>query len=155
MSSYPDEWSEIAVRVRREADYRCVRCGHPDPPGNPKRGRRPCDEKCRHPGAEPGERPEKQRILTVHHLDGDKSNCRWWNLPALCQVCHLTIQGKVAMEQTYTEPHSEWFWPYVAGYYAFAIGGEDLTREEVEARLPELLSLGQPWLREHYRKVAA
>ena len=37
--------------------------------------------------------------------------------------------------------HSDWFKPYVAGYYAFAYLGEDLTRAEVEARLDELLAL--------------
>lgn len=80
------------------------------------------------------------RVLTVHHLTGDKADCRWWNLAALCQRCHLTIQGKVKMERGYLLEHSEWMKPYVAGYYATA-AGEDLTREETEARLPELLAL--------------
>ena len=86
------------------------------------------------------------RILTVHHLDGVKANCRWWNLAALCQRCHLTIQGKVKMGQAYLYEHSEWFRPYVAGYYALTVLGEDLTRAEVDERLPELLAAGQPWL---------
>jgi hypothetical protein len=81
------------------------------------------------------------RILTVHHLDGNKGNCRWWNLAALCQRCHLQIQGKVQMARVYPWPHSEWFKPYVAGYYAWTYLGEDLTREEAEARMDELLAL--------------
>lgn len=122
------------------------------------------------------------RILTVHHLDGDKANCRWWNLAALCQRCHLEIQAKVVMERVYPFPHSEWFKPYVAGYYAFVylcqhcglpeespvhsepaqepgvvmettgVGptflpghvfepGRELTREQVEGRMDELLAL--------------
>lgn len=81
------------------------------------------------------------RILTVHHLDGDKANVRWWNLAALCQVCHLHIQNKVVMERVYPYPHSEWFRPYVAGYYAHVYLGLDLSREEVEARMDELLAL--------------
>ena len=81
------------------------------------------------------------RILTVHHLDGDKANCRWWNLAALCQRCHLEIQGRVQMARVWPWEHSDWFKPYVAGYYAFAYLGEDLTRAEVEARLDELLAL--------------
>jgi hypothetical protein len=81
------------------------------------------------------------RILTVHHLDGNKANCRWWNLAALCQRCHLTIQGRVRMERVYPWPHSDWFKPYVAGYYAFAYLGEDLDRPSVDARLDELLAL--------------
>ena len=31
------------------------------------------------------------RILTVHHLDGVKANCRWWNLAALCATAALTV----------------------------------------------------------------
>jgi hypothetical protein len=81
------------------------------------------------------------RILTVHHLNGDKYDCRWWNLAALCQRCHLTIQGKVQMARVWPWEHSEWFKPYVAGYYAWAYLGEELSREEVEARLDELLAL--------------
>lgn len=81
------------------------------------------------------------RILTVHHLDGNKANCRWWNLAALCQRCHLTIQGRVRMERVWPWPHTEWFRPYAAGFYAFAYLGEEVTREEAEARMDELLSL--------------
>ena len=83
----------------------------------------------------------RYRILTVHHLDGDKRNCRWWNLAALCQRCHLTIQGKVVMDHRWLHEHSDWFKPYVAGYYAHCYLGEDLTRAECEARLDELLAL--------------
>jgi hypothetical protein len=81
------------------------------------------------------------RILTVHHLNGVKTDLRWWNLAALCQRCHLTVQGRVVMARVWPWEHSTWFKPYVAGYYAHAYLGEDLTREEVEARLDELLNL--------------
>lgn len=81
------------------------------------------------------------RVLTVHHLTGDKRDCRWWNLCVLDQRCHLQIQGRVKMDQTYPFEHSEWFKPYAAGYYAATYLGEDLTREETEARLDDLLAL--------------
>ncbi len=81
------------------------------------------------------------RILTVHHLDMVKANCRWWNLAALCQRCHLQIQGNVQMARVWPWEHSEWFRPYVAGYYAHAYLGQDLDRTEVEDRLDELLAL--------------
>jgi 5-methylcytosine-specific restriction endonuclease McrA len=81
------------------------------------------------------------RILTVHHLDMVKANCRWWNLAALCQRCHLTIQGKVQMARVWPWEHTDWFKPYVAGYYAYTYLGEDLTREQTVARLEELLAL--------------
>lgn len=80
------------------------------------------------------------RILTTHHLDGDKSNDAWWNLLPLCQVCHLQIQAKVDPEQPYFLEHSAWFKPYVAGFYAKKYEGLDLTREQVMARLDELLA---------------
>lgn len=124
MSDYPPDWPDIAQRVKDEAGWRCVRCDAPHS-------------------------REGWRILTVHHLDGDKANCRWWNLAALCQRCHLYVQGRVKMEQTYLGEHSEWFRPYVAGYYAATVLGEpDLTRAQVEARMDELIAAGQPWLAE-------
>ena len=102
----------------------------------------PCDDECLHL------RDGKQRVLTVHHLDGDKSNCRWWNLAALCQADHLKIQAQVIMAQTYQLPHTDWFKPYVAGFYAFTLMGEDLSREAVMDRLDELLLVGQPHMGE-------
>jgi hypothetical protein len=150
--------------VREQAGHRCVRCGHPYRKGEHGNGEwSPCDEKCRHPGPVrwqathlglgvwtyydgPDETiatyvEAQWRILTVHHLNGIKHDCRWWNLASLCQRCHLTIQGKVWMERVYDRPHSEWFKPYAAGWYAFRYLGEELTREETMARLDELLDL--------------
>lgn len=130
----------------------------------------PCDDRCVHGGdvrhwfAPPGmelqplsafvsplpagelvkkhERVEAQwRILTVHHLNGIKADCRWWNLVSLCQRCHLTIQGKVYMERPWLKEHSDWFKPYVAGFYAWQYKGWELSPSEVEDRLDELLDL--------------
>jgi hypothetical protein len=81
------------------------------------------------------------RVLTVHHLDGDKRNCRWWNLAALCQRCHLTDAGQGRHGPPLAPRAQPWFRPYVAGYYAHAYLGEDLTREQAEARMDELLAL--------------
>lgn len=81
------------------------------------------------------------RILTVHHLDSDKANCRWWNLVALCQRCHLVMQRKVVMGTPYHYEHSEWFKPYAAAFYAFKYLGEDLDRPTVMGRQDELLAL--------------
>lgn len=130
----------------------------------------PCDEKCRHHGplafidahgavaiianddmpsrnaqaiaqGKPIGRVVAQwRILTVHHLDGNKSNCVWWNLLALCQRCHLEIQGRVNPDQPWMLEHSDWFKPYVAGFYAKKYEGRDVTRDEAMARLDELLA---------------
>jgi hypothetical protein len=167
---YPPEWhASIKHAVREAAGNRCVRCLHPYAKGAGEWSQ--CDERCTHlgpyrvtyrsgatagvdgPGTasagmalalDPGvvEAVDAHwRILTVHHLNGDKHDCRWWNLAALCQRCHLQIQGKVQMARVWPWEHSDWFKPYVAGYYAWAYLGEELSREEVEGRLDELLAL--------------
>ena len=93
MNTYPMDWSIIANRVKTKAEWRCERCqvSHGPPP----------------------------RVLTVHHLDGDKSNCADWNLAALCQRCHLKIQGRVKMQQLFMLdilPVSGWFKPHYEGF---------------------------------------
>ena len=116
-SDYPADWAEISLRVKRAADWRCVRCGHPH------------DYVSGH-------------VLTVHHLDLSPKNCAWWNLAALCQRCHLHIQAKVIMERVWMFEHSAWFRPYVAGYYAHQYGlCED--REWCEENADQLIALGQ------------
>jgi hypothetical protein len=159
--------------VRDLSGHRCVRCLHPYRAGESGNGEwSPCDERCDHAGpfrgwsagspcwhdeyANPNSARHyivdkgyqrldaRWRILTVHHLTGEKADCRWWNLAALCQRCHLQIQGRVHMEQVYPYEHSEWFKPYAAGYYALTYLGEELSREETVDRLDELLELESP-----------
>jgi len=156
--------------IREQAGHRCVRCGHPYTAGNPRNSRRgewsPCDELCTH--GDPARdvlNPFKSlgagtttgglireshgsrtidaqwRILTVHHLNGIKHDCTWGNLAALCQRCHLSVQTRVVMGRPYNRPHSDWFKPYAAFHYARVYLGEELSREEVVARLDELLDL--------------
>ncbi len=114
---YPPDWPEIAEKVKEEAGWMCVRCEHPHDPAS-------------------------GHTLTVHHLDINPANCAWWNIPALCQKCHLHIQGKVVMERTWLLPHSNWFKPYVAGFYAHMQGMPE-DRDYVEAHLEELLVIGK------------
>ncbi|MGE4163890.1 MAG: HNH endonuclease signature motif containing protein [Vicinamibacterales bacterium] len=133
--AYAPDQPAIHDRVRAEAGHRCIRCGHP---AEGIKARRPCEPRCTH--LDDG----KPRVLTVHHLDGNKSNNVWWNLLALCQVCHLTIQAKVIPDRPYLWEHTPWFRPYVAGYYA-ACAGFALTRAEIEAQLEYWLNVGQPW----------
>lgn len=168
---YCAEWHQtIKHLVREQADNRCVRCHHPY---QKRGGEwTPCDEQCEHSGPcrliyndldgnpvdvehELGRHGPglaiscgktvlaQWRILTVHHANGIKLDCRWWNLLPLCQRCHLSIQGRVKLDRPWMLDHSEWFKPYVAGFYA-SQRGEELTREETMARLEELLSRRQP-----------
>lgn len=119
-----------------------------------------CDDGCRHGGPviywtarggwEQYDGPDETiavevyaiwRVLTVHHLNGVKHDCRWWNLTSLCQRCHLTIQGKVHLTRPWRREHSDWFKPYVAGFYAWHFLGEEISRDEAMSRLDELLAL--------------
>lgn len=112
---YPADWDEIGDRVRAEADGKCVRCGHEHEPAT-------------------------GYALTVHHFDGNKANCEWWNLMALCQRCHLTVQGRVNPEIHYFLEHSEWAKPYIAGFYAKKYECRLITRAEATERMDELLA---------------
>jgi len=88
---YPLTWTKsFRDDFRSRKGNKCERCGH------------------KHD-------PENGYALTIHHLDNDKSNCSEWNLAALCQRCHLQIQGKVNMFQEYALDHSEWFKPHIEG----------------------------------------
>ena len=94
MNNYPENWLDIAQKLKEKWKWCCERCGH------------------RH-------EPETGYCLTVHHLDGDKSNVEEWNLAVLCQRCHLAIQARVKMNQMFFEeflPVSEWFKPHYDGY---------------------------------------
>lgn len=90
--AYPDEWADLANLVKDEAGRCCVRCGAPHD-------------------------PSKGRTLTVHHFDGDKANSARWNLMALCQACHLSVQARVDPPQGLMTIRSvsTWALPYVAG----------------------------------------
>lgn len=94
MNEYPANWAEIARDLKDRQDWKCERCGQ--------------DHNF-----------ETGYVLTVHHLDGNKANCKDWNLAVLCQRCHLKIQGRVKMDQNFFEailPVSEWFKPHLEGY---------------------------------------
>lgn len=113
IGEYPDNWSDIALATKEAAGWRCERCGHVHD-------------------------TESGYVLTVHHLDINPANCEWWNIPALCQRCHLTIQSKVTMEQPWMFEHTDWFKPFVAGYYAHLMG-EDTSRERCTTKADDII----------------
>jgi len=110
---YADNGKEVRRAAREAAGNKCIRCSSPSVKG---------------------------RILTVHHFDGDKSNDHWWNLMALCQVCHLQVQSKVDPQVPWFFEHSEWAKPYVAGFYAHKYEGRMIDRKEAMERMAELLA---------------
>jgi 5-methylcytosine-specific restriction endonuclease McrA len=67
---YPEDWPDIAHRVKEAADWMCQECGHEHDPAN-------------------------GYVLTVHHIDGDPQNNAEDNLIALCQRCHLRKHGRM------------------------------------------------------------
>lgn len=89
---YAPDWKAIAKAVKDDAGWKCVRCSHPHDPG-------------------------RGRCLTVHHFDGDKANNARWNLMALCQACHLSVQARVDPRIPIMFDPSPWAIPYVAGVF--------------------------------------
>lgn len=80
---YPSYWPIMSKQVKALVGWCCERCG------------------IRNNEDEPD-----GTMLTVHHLDGNKWNCEWWNLTALCQRCHLRVQSIVI----FREPYYRWNW---------------------------------------------
>jgi len=71
---YPDNWEEIATRIKEKAGWRC--------------------EVCKAPHGSP------PNVLTVDHLDFNPANCADENLMALCQRCHLKRQALCPIPRT-------------------------------------------------------
>ena len=111
-NDYNDDGKAKRKAARESVGNKCIRCGSPSVPG---------------------------KILTTHHFDGDKANDEWWNLLPLCQVCHLSIQGRVDPNIPYFLEHSDWLKPYIAGFYAWKYEGRTITRHEAIERMDELL----------------
>lgn len=73
-NQYPAEWPALAKTIKDLAGWQCEHCGHPH---NVATG----------------------HVLTVHHINGLKHDCRYSNLVALCQRCHLHIQHRYRPDQ--------------------------------------------------------
>ena len=115
MNTYNADGKEKRRQAREVAGNQCIRCGHLNDPAN-------------------------HYVLTTHHFNGDKSNDSWWNLLALCQRCHLSVQNRVTPDVPFFLEHSQWLKPYVAGFYAWKYEGRQISRREALERLSELLA---------------
>ena len=74
-SKYPQNWKEIALKVKEAAGWKC----------------QPCGKQCYFPG-EPVE--DTRYVLTVAHVNHVESDCRLENLVAACSVCHLKYDAE-------------------------------------------------------------
>ena len=88
---YPDNWPEIAERIKGKAGWKCERCAHPHD-------------------------PENGYCLTVHHLTGEKWRSEDWALAALCQRCHLHVQATIRLGQLSFFEAADWLRPHIEGY---------------------------------------
>ena len=99
-SLYPDNWEELALDIKTEANWCCTECGRPcRQPGESPEDAIARIERSNHPkvselwdvveDAEPVARLGRFK-LTVAHLDHEPGNCDRNNLKALCAPCHGT-----------------------------------------------------------------
>jgi hypothetical protein len=91
-SLYPENWEEIALKVKEEAQWKCEEC----------------NRECRRPSeswsefvnrvapsnselrSEIADKPVRF-VLTTAHLNHRPSDCARSNLKALCSVCHCRM----------------------------------------------------------------
>jgi hypothetical protein len=71
---YPDNWPEISMSIKVEADWQCEMCG----------------KQCRRPG-EPFD--THRNTATVAHCNHDEADCRPCNLMCACAPCHLAYDA--------------------------------------------------------------
>ncbi len=77
-SLYPDNWKELATKVKEAAGWRCQCCG----------------KKCYTPGERPDDLTRSEwtaDILQVHHRNHDTTDNRLSNLLSVCAACHLNL----------------------------------------------------------------
>lgn len=62
INQYPKNWSILSTKYREHMKWKCEKCGN--------------------------DFSENKSRLDTHHINGDKSNCNYYNLKALCKMCH-------------------------------------------------------------------
>ena len=80
-SRYPDNWQEIAFKLKQEANWQCAKCGLQCLKPN---------EKIK--GLSKSER--RKRTLNVHHRNYQPEDNRPENLICLCTACHLSFHTR-------------------------------------------------------------
>lgn len=77
---YPNLWQRglIQARIRERAGHQCEQCGMEFQPGT-------------NLAVDQTRRNGHPIVGTVHHINGNKSDCSYNNLVFLCQSCHYTL----------------------------------------------------------------
>jgi len=69
---YPSEFNkQLKESIRDRDGHKCQYCGK----------------------TEEHERQELNKVLSIHHIDYDKTNCKETNLISLCQTCNITVNA--------------------------------------------------------------
>ncbi|MHA7813290.1 MAG: HNH endonuclease [Phycisphaerales bacterium] len=116
---YADNWKHLATKVKDDANWQCVRCDHVHDCGS-------------------------GHCLTVHHFDGNRDNNERWNLMALCQRCHLSVQARIDPDEPLLTEPSHWARPYIAGFYEAGNGIPGPTYD-LEAWKDKYEASGRDW----------
>ena len=87
-SRYPDNWNEIAEKIKIEADWQCECCG----------------KQCRRP-QEPFD--THKRTATVAHCNHIESDCCPENLACMCAPCHLRYDSNHHAQSRYKRKHKD------------------------------------------------
>lgn len=95
-SRYPDNWDEISLSIRNQANWICQACGYAC-----RRPDEPWTQFCERMGWNAFDPNHKrgQYVLTVAHLDQNPQNCDRANLKALCSICHLRYDARFRATQ--------------------------------------------------------
>lgn len=95
--NYPENWKQISIDIRNRSGGRCEcegECGLHN--GNDlfeKEGHR-----CNEINGELAKFARGKVMLTVAHLNHTPMDCRYENLKAMCQRCHLRYDSKLHAE---------------------------------------------------------
>jgi 5-methylcytosine-specific restriction endonuclease McrA len=71
---YTPDWPEVSKRIKTKAGWKCEGCGVAHGP--------------------------VPFVLAAHHIDFNPRNNKQENLIALCQRCHLKVQGMMVQPRT-------------------------------------------------------
>ena len=89
---YPKNWKWISRQIISDAGNRCELCYAPNGKLIIRWKKDTYPWRLYNPGSDAeGEVKVTKVVLTVHHIDSDKSNSDKLNLISLCQRCHLRL----------------------------------------------------------------